>query len=431
MNRKDPGLASRSGFLKVVDAGAAMVSLGGVACGAGFPGRLSVEPPRARSDEPFVVRVAGLPPGERVALTASFDDALGQEWFATAIFEADGNGDVDTSTRTPVGGSYATEDPMGLVWSALGPGLYAPPPGASPVRIAARVGDREARREVKRFDAADGVRTEEVREDGLVGRLFSPPGTVAMPAVLVLGGSEGGLPPYVEREAALLASRGFAALALAYFRGEYFEPDGAGGLSDTLTNIPLEYFGRAIRWLGGKEGVRGDRLGVLGTSRGGELALLLGATYPELRAVVSYVGSGAVVSSPEEDAPAWTLEGKPLPYVRFPEEGSSEIPQREIEAAVIAVERTNGPVLLIAAGDDALWPSERLSGVAYERLKRHDRPHDEELAVYPDAGHLLGAPYAPTGDGVAQYGGTAEANARANEDSWSRATRFLDGSLKR
>ena len=35
--------------------------------------------------------------------------------------------------------------------------------------------------------------------------------------------------------------------------------------------------------------VRGDRLGVVGTSRGGELALLLGAYYLDLEAVVSYV----------------------------------------------------------------------------------------------------------------------------------------------
>lgn len=430
MNRRTRGLASRKEFLKYVAAGAALAGCVGVGCGTGFPGKLSVEPSRARSDEPFVVRVAGLSPDERVALTASFDDALGQVWSATAIFEADDRGGVDTSVQAPVEGSYGTKDPMGLVWSALGPGLYAPPSETSPVRVRARVEDREADHEVERYDAADGARTEDVREDGLVGRLFFPSGRGPVPGVLVLGGSEGGLSPYVEREAALLASRGYAALALAYFKGEFFEPEGAAGLPDTLTNIPLEYFGRAIGWLAQRKSVLDDRLGVLGTSRGGELALILGASYQELGAVVSYVGSGAVVSSPEGDGPAWTLGGEPVPYVSFTGQGFSEMSRKGMAEAEIAVEKTNGPVLLIAAGDDALWPSEELSRLAYERLGRHEHPHDYRLAVYPEAGHLLGAPYAPTGDGVARFGGTARANAEANEDSWDKATRLLDRTLK-
>ncbi len=53
------------------------------------------------------------------------------------------------------------------------------------------------------------------------------------------------------------------------------------------------------------------------------------------------------------------------------------------------------------------------------------------LAVYPGSGHALGAPYVPTGDSVHRYGGTAAANARANEDSWSEVTALLGTSLRR
>jgi len=277
----------------------------------------------------------------------------------------------------------------------------------------------------------DGARSEDVREAGLVGRFFLPAGENPAPGVLVLGGSEGGLPAYLEREAALLASRGHAALALAYFKGRYFEPEDAEGLPDTLTRVPLEYFGEALRWLGGREGVRGDRLGVLGHSRGGELALLLGATYPEIKAAVSYVGGGVVLSSPEGDEPAWTYRGEPLPRLPSAEDLSS-FTEEELEGARIPVERTNGPVLLIGAGDDAVWPSGRYSRIAYESLGRNGRPHNlDGLAVYPEAGHALGAPYVPTGGDLPRYGGTAEANARANEDSWKKATALLDGRLKR
>ncbi|CAA9432282.1 MAG: hypothetical protein AVDCRST_MAG55-2745 [uncultured Rubrobacteraceae bacterium] len=49
--------------------------------------------------------------------------------------------------------------------------------------------------------------------------------------------------------------------------------------------------------------------------------------------------------------------------------------------------------------------------MAHDRLRQKRRPHADELAVYSEVGRLLGASYAPTSDGVAQYDGTAEANA--------------------
>src|ERR1051326_4096570 len=85
------------------------------------------------------------------------------------------------------------------------------------------------------------VRTE-VRHDGLVGVLFHPEpasdSTATLPGILVLGGSEGGLH---EIDAAFLAERGYAALALAYY--------GLPGLPDVLKNIPLEYFATALDYL--------------------------------------------------------------------------------------------------------------------------------------------------------------------------------------
>jgi hypothetical protein len=49
--------------------------------------------------------------------------------------------------------------------------------------------------------------------------------------VILLGGSDGGV---MEGSAAVLASRGYAALALAYF--------GAPPLPPELIEVPLEYF---------------------------------------------------------------------------------------------------------------------------------------------------------------------------------------------
>lgn len=109
-------LTSRKEFLKAVAAGAVLAGCGVLSgCGHALSERLSVEPRRPREDEPFVMRLADLSPGERVVLTAAFDDAFNQEWSSTAIFEADGVGTVDTSKQAPVGGSYDARDAMGLL----------------------------------------------------------------------------------------------------------------------------------------------------------------------------------------------------------------------------------------------------------------------------------------------------------------------------
>jgi hypothetical protein len=84
------------------------------------------------------------------------------------------------------------------------------------------------------------VRVTAVRENGLIATLFEPVQTGRYPGILVLGGSEGGLRT-AEPRAALLASRGYTAMALAYFGVPY--------LPAQLFNIPVESLERGIEWL--------------------------------------------------------------------------------------------------------------------------------------------------------------------------------------
>ena len=103
-----------------------------------------------------------------------------------------------------------------------------------------------------------------------------------------------------------------------------------------------------------------------GASRGGELALLLGSTYPDLRAVVSWVGSGlvygGVVSMGAAPAAGWTRGGADIPFAGFdvsavrmdappvaltPGFLAALADTARVAAAEIPVERINGPVLLI------------------------------------------------------------------------------------
>jgi dienelactone hydrolase len=295
-----------------------------------------------------------------------------------------------------------------------------------------------------------------VDREGLVGELLLP-GTQPrgpLPAVLVLHGSEGGLH---KQYAQALAGEGYVTLALAYF--------GAEGLPQGLEEIPLEYFGEGLRWLQAQPEVDAERIGVVGRSKGGELALLLGATYPEkIKAVVGYVPSGvawqSIPSGPasmrEGPKSSWTFGAEPVPFVPFKPsppvmaaiEGffwgrptsltilheSALEDEAVVERAAIAVERINGPLLLISGTDDRLWPSTRLSEIAMERLRSHEHPFPYEHLRYEGAGHLIRAPSTDETlfareSGPFVLGGSTETNRAASADSWPRVIDMLSRGL--
>ncbi len=289
-----------------------------------------------------------------------------------------------------------------------------------------------------------------IAEERLFGTLFLPSTPASPPMVITLGGAGGGLS---EGGAKALASEGFAALALAYF--------GVDGLPRELVEIPLEYFQRALAWLRAQPGVDATRVAVVGNSKGAELALLLGATYPEdVAAVVGYAPSPIVWQGIPFDREVyyfgprspWSLRGEPVPFAPLARPLASEIflitgslfdgrpvsgrPFYEralayraaVNAATIAVERTNGPVLLISGTADELWPSTRFAEMAMQRLRAHDHPFPFEHLRYEAAGHLITLPgYEPKEDWRrrVKLGGSRKANEFANTDSWPRVLGFL------
>jgi dienelactone hydrolase len=413
--------------------------------------RLDVTPSRALLDETTSVRVRGLAAGERVTVRSSCTDERGQAWSGWATFVADGDGRVDASAQAPVAGTYDGVDGMGLVWSmALAPDRAQRSPfvvETDPVRIEFALETNGAVVStvlVERLTLGTGVRRREVREDGVVGTLFAPAGQARAPGVVVLGGSDGGVS---ESMAALLASRGYTSLALAYFRFEDLPPD--------LMSIPLEYFERAIAWLLAHDAAADNGVAVVGRSRGAELALLLGATFPSVRAVVGYVGSGLVhrgVTPAKPHEPAWTRHGVPVEFVAGddvalpPPQPGVPVAFRlafedvlrtcpSLEPSTIPVERTRGPILLFSGVDDQMWPSTYLSNIAMRRLAERDFDHSFSHQAYPGAGHVFYLPNIPAtvlsdrhpvaGFDVA-YGGDPCCDAVAARRAWGWMLRVLD-----
>jgi dienelactone hydrolase len=283
-----------------------------------------------------------------------------------------------------------------------------------------------------------------ITEADLNATLCVPDGPGPFPAVLALGGSDGGTPEYFSN---LLVGEGFACLALAYWATRETQM--------TFTEIPLERVERGLQWLAAQPRVRlnNGRVPLIGASRGGELALLTAAAFPSLVGpVVAYTPSSVAWVGIDEAFPAttrssWSHRGQPLPYVPFPpgvapamsDRGLSLLPMCEagladalaVSRAAVAVERATGPLLLVSGGDDRVWPTGRMCESVVQRMGEHGRAAEVTHLHYPRAGHML-FPYTRPSDTLipalpADLGGTPEADAAAHRAAWPRVVAHLLG----
>ena len=90
-------------------------------------------------------------------------------------------------------------------------------------------------------------------------------------------------------------------------------------------------------------------------------------------AVVVSVPGNVVAGGLPSDGPAWILDGRALPWV---DDAGSEC--RE-PSAVIPAERVPGPIALVSAGADSVWPSAAMALAVSERLRSHGDPHGHVL----------------------------------------------------
>jgi dienelactone hydrolase len=263
----------------------------------------------------------------------------------------------------------------------------------------------------------------DIREDELVGTLFLPTGAGPFPAVITLTGADGG----IEEPPALgLAQQGFAAFALA--------THGVRGLPRGLREIPLEYCERAIAWLRMTVRPANDFIAVRGWSRGGELALILGAMFPAVKTVLAYAPRTYVgLAAPRPDdfgdpsAPAaWTWQGKPLSFEPLPRAMMADPAHPTLEDRFgIPIERTKGSILFVSGTEDEGISQDPTIGCdrAMRRLDLFGFRYRHEHWIYPGAGHDIEGP--PPFDGAAEGGGTVEGDRRAVADSWPRSIVFL------
>ncbi|WP_342539578.1 acyl-CoA thioesterase/bile acid-CoA:amino acid N-acyltransferase family protein [Heyndrickxia sp. FSL K6-6286] len=329
-------------------------------------------------DSPVKITIQDVKPGKKVTIKAKrIATGLKRlELESYAIFIVDRSGKVELDSEEPISGSYSGVDGMGLFWSleltkieelSLNSEYNVAPLAPQIFTLYLEINQTIVHEiKITRLWKSDNIARHEIRENGLVATLFCMNDRTPLPAIIVLGGSEGGINEYLP---ALLSSHGFTVFALAYF--------GMEDLPKQVVRIPLEYMKSAIDWIKSRPEAIPNWIGIHGTSKGSELALLTASYFQEIKAVVSLNGSaisfsGIVPWSEDEKLPpAWTYKGIPIPYaspknpinvalecIEMRQKGVGDPLEKwynalcsdpeVVEKAVIPVEKINGNILLVS-----------------------------------------------------------------------------------
>ena len=241
-----------------------------------------------------------------------------------------------------------------------------------------------------------------LEKEGFLSALYQPKADAYTDKVLILVGGSDGYFSLTKLIAEQYVGRGLTVLALAYWN----QP----GLPDTLCHIPLEYAEKAAVWL---RQLGYSKVGIAGVSMGAEYALLAASYFPELISCcvaispisISTQGlqkknarhrsmkllEGSVFSVGGQDIPCGKLKFDKKQILkdslRKKELCLTSCYDRAVAQAEgrIQAEKISGPVLLLAASQDSMWPS----ALAAEQIVKWRQDQVTEYEHYTYASHLL------------------------------------------
>jgi dienelactone hydrolase len=362
------------------------------------------------------ITLLGLKPFRGVTLTAETVDYFGRLYRSQARFDPGSGDTLCLDTAPSLEGTYTGIDPIGIFWSQIlvdePERLLANSDDPIYTRFKAEQDGIVVEAVLKRLLIAPDVTVEKVRSYGLVAEYYRPAavsaGEKGISTIIVFGGSDGGINSgrYLAR---FLSGQGFGALALAYF--------GLPGLDKDLVRIPVEIIEDAVRYVKSRPDTDGEKIGISGISRGGELTLLAASLIPDIKAAAALTPSSILWESEDvfNKAPSFTWRGKDLPWVmcdfsslydkiRNHEPFACDFVYAEAmkktgecEKAMIHVENINGPVLMVSGKADKVWPAYELCVLAEARLKTFNFRHPYKHVWSEDVGHgVFTMGYLPT-----------------------------------
>lgn len=421
--------------------------------------KLHIKPIVALVDEKIDITVTELEPRAKLKIIASmhFPWAVSEKYESFAWFTADSNGHVDLSKQKPDSGTYDYIDPMGIIASlrkihseggniahniSIDENIF--------IDIVCESGqERECVRLERMFKLSELKR--QPITDEFKGELFYT-ANANHQTIIMLGGSDGQLSA-LSLMAGPLASRGFNVLTVGYFNEE--------GLPKKLEEIPLEYFEKVFDWVKNNPLTQGSKIYVHGTSKGGELALLLASRYNVISKVAvsaphSYCFQALDGLMAGRNVSSWSNEGKSLPFIPVDNNifyehqrncAEKNIPfglattynesverARNREDARIRIENAHANLLLIAGHQDNVWNTYDACIEIMNILKKTNYKYRYELLDYKDLGHSLPIPYIiplsetlniKMGLGMFTCGGTLKGNSYGQFDSWQKTIEFF------
>ncbi|XP_029903719.1 acyl-coenzyme A thioesterase 1-like [Myripristis murdjan] len=389
-------------------------------------------------DKPVQIKVEGLAPRQRVELRSKLVDDRGVIFKASAHYAADESGQVDVSRSPSLGGSYTGVEPMGLFW-AMAPetphSKLLKKNVLSPTLVEIGVlcedtGEVLASETNERGFMTEGMRRIPLQEDRIRGVLFLPPGKGPFPGILDLYTFGGGI---CEPRASLLASKGFAVLALAYYVFQDLP-------KTPPKHVDLEYFEEALTFLKRHPQVQGPGIGILSSSHGCTFTLSMSSFLSGISASVCINGCTLITLKPLHYKDIVIPPHMPnLKNIKITDSGLLDVstcvsdPILEMnQDSLIPIERASCQFLFAASEDDRNWNSPLFAKRATEMLRNHGK-ETFELVQYPKAGHLLEVPYMPhcssgfhgaVGTAVV-FGGEPKAHSEAQLDLWLRVQEFF------
>ena len=398
-------------------------------------------------DQTIEIQTSGLQDGHEYTVYAETKDESEKLWTAHASFFAK-QGKIDFSQK-PELGTYTKASTQGLFWS-MRPADYQVDHDffrpknifKTDLKLFDQSGKQLAQTSFTRSLQVDRLKIETSRTRNSFYDLVIPDHPGKKPAILLLGGSEGGLSSH---QAKIIASHGFVVMTLAYF--------GIDPLPLELNLIPLEYIQHNAKILKSHPQVDASRIYIWGSSKGGELALLSASTFPDsFKAVVALVPSNFIWQGITKDFKAlssWSFEGQALPFLTFIYEEADfktqsyrlrvgyerglQLSQNK-QISEILVENISGPILFVSGTDDQVWPSSTMANLAVQRLAEKGFKYKVKHLEYEGAGHFIGLlPSWPTSGrvlGSMYAGGNQEADGLACESSWPQIIQFLSETSK-
>lgn len=407
---------------------------------------LSAHPARALVDEKIKVLVENLPPGLQVTLHSLHHSEDKDYWEAFGHYISNHRGVVSVADDLSFGGTYRGKEDMGLLWS------MRPVPGGreaprlrkmnvcSPFLVNISVysghvseGFMErpplAATLIERWYMAPGVQRVSVKERGVRGTLFLPPGPGPYPGILDMWGGGGGL---IEYRSALLASRGYVSLAL-----EYLKPDELQS-----AELAISYFETAFNIIKEHPRVIPDRIGLFGLSLGSIVSFSLAAESTIIKPSCCVCISGSHVSTNIDILKGFSsVISTQKELIRLDENNYQVWKDMSLEILRnspnnIDVGKISCPVLLVNGCDDQNWAVMEYAKDIVQQMKKAGNDHLLTLVQYPEAGHLLEPPYTPhfratrfNKSAIVVWGGTTKPHSDAQEDSWRRILTFLQQQL--